>query len=148
MSDFRPDNGLNNCIYLRTAQLASARLRLYEYEFVDKNPPPVTADPGFEMGAVHSAELPYQFPNFSNTRKLDGPNLGVGAQGLSEQMLEYWTSFAATGVPVAREAPAWTPFESSSRVLRLDQGKVGYFDAATEHHCAFWRALYPDLLGR
>jgi para-nitrobenzyl esterase len=145
MSDFRPDNGLNNCIYLRTAELASRHVSVYEYEFADRNPPPVTQDPRFAMGAVHSAELPYQFPKFSNTSKLDGPALTAGAQRLWDQMIAYWTSFATSGVPRARDAPAWTPFETSSHILRLDQGTVDYFDAAAAHHCAFWKTLYPAL---
>ena len=148
MSDFRPDNGLNNCVYLRTAKLASQYVNVYEYEFADANPPPVTPDPGFEMGAVHSSELPYQFPHFSNTAKLDGPDLSAGAQTLSDEMLGYWTSFAATGVPSIPGGPAWTPYRSSSHILRLDQGKLVYFDAGEQHHCAFWEALYPDILGQ
>jgi len=148
MSDFRPDNGLNNCIYLQTAKLAAKYVRVYEYEFADPNPPPVTKDPGFEMGAVHSAELPYQFPHFSNTKALDGPDLSPGAQQLSELMLRYWTSFAAKGVPHARNTRAWTPFQNGTHVLRLDQGDIGYFDAATAHHCSFWQQLYPNLLSR
>jgi para-nitrobenzyl esterase len=146
MSDFRPDNGLNNCIYLQTAKLASKHVTVYEYEFADPNPPPVMQDPGFEMGAVHSAELPYQFPHFSNTKKLDGPDLSLGAQLLSDQMLEYWTSFAATGMPHARNTPAWTSFKTGSHVLRLDQRRVDYFDAAAAHHCSFWQKQYPALL--
>ena len=148
MSDFRPDNGLNNCIYLRTAELASKYVEVYEYEFVDQNPPLVTKDPGFEMGAVHSAELPYQFPKFSNTTKLDGHDLSTSAQKLSDQMVDYWTSFARSGVPRARSAPPWTSFESGSHILRLDEGTIDYFDASAAHHCAFWRRLYPSLLSR
>jgi para-nitrobenzyl esterase len=148
MSDFTPDNGLNNCVYLETAKLASKYIKVYEYEFADPNPPPVTEDPGFEMGAVHSSELPYQFPHFSNTSKLDGPDLSPGAQTLSDHMLRYWTSFAATGVPRDQEAIAWIPFETGSHIMRFDQGKIGYFDAAAEHHCSFWQELYPNLLSR
>jgi para-nitrobenzyl esterase len=148
MSDFRPDNGLNNCIYLETAKLASKYIKVYEYEFADPHPPPVTDDPGFEMGAVHSSELPYQFPHFSNTSKLDGPDLTPGAQTLSDHILRYWTSFAATGAPLDPNAIAWTPFQTGSHILRLDQGKIGYFDAAAEHHCPFWQKLYPGLLTR
>ena len=148
MSDFRPENGMNNCIYLQTAKLASRHVTVYEYEFADPDPPPVVKDPGFEMGAVHSAELPYQFRHFSNTKKLDGPDLSPGAQQLSERMLEYWTSFAATGVPRARGARAWTPFKTGTHILRLDQRDVDYFDATTAHHCPFWQQLYPALLSR
>jgi para-nitrobenzyl esterase len=98
------------------------------------------------MGAVHSAELPYEFPHFSNTKALDGPDLGSGAQQLSDTMLAYWTSFAKTEVPCAQGSPAWTPFSRGARVMRLDQASVRYFDATTTHHCVFWQKLYPALL--
>ena len=146
MSDYRPDNGLNNCGYLETARLASAHVPVFEYEFADPDPPPVTADPAFEMGAVHSAELPYQFPHFSNTTKLDGPDLAPASQRLASVMMQYWTSFAATGSPRAQGAPEWARFGSPTQVMRLKPGQVGYFDAAAEHQCGLWQQLYPDRL--
>jgi para-nitrobenzyl esterase len=146
MSDFTPTNGLNNCIYLQTAKLASKFVAVYEYEFADRSAPPVMPDPGFEMGAVHSAELPYEFPHFSNTTRLDGPDLTPPSQLLATQMLEFWTSFAAGGVPRAQGVAVWAPFQASGEVMRLDPGKVKPFDADEEHNCRFWHTLYPDLL--
>jgi para-nitrobenzyl esterase len=146
MSDFTPSNGLNNCLYLRTAELASRYVPVYEYEFTDAGAPPVTADPGFAMGAVHSSELPYFFPHFSNTSAMDGPPLSAGAETLASAMIDYWTAFARTATPTAPKNIAWTPFESSAHVLRLDQGPIEYFNAGAEHHCAFWRKLYPTLI--
>jgi para-nitrobenzyl esterase len=143
MSDYRPDNGLNNCGFLETGKLASAHGPVFQYEFADRDAPPVTENPGFEMGAVHSSELPYQFPGFSNTTRLDGPPLKPGSQRLATVMMAYWTSFAATGAPSARQSPVWTPFVSAARVMRLEPGKTGFFDAGAVHHCAFWRLLYP-----
>jgi para-nitrobenzyl esterase len=146
MSDFTPVNGLNNCLFLQTAKLASRYVAVFEYEFADARAPLVTADPGFEMGAVHSSELPYLFPHFSNTSKIDGPALTPGAQVLSDAMIDYWTAFARTGLPEAPGQVAWTPYQTSTRVLRLDQGSIHYFDAAATHHCDFWKRLYPRLL--
>jgi para-nitrobenzyl esterase len=98
------------------------------------------------MGAVHSAELPYQLPHFSNTTRLDGPDLKPASQLLATQMLEFCTSFAAAGVPRARGVTAWAKFQTSSDVMRLDPGKVGPFDADAEHNCRFWHTLYPEIL--
>src|SRR5690606_26214397 len=67
MSDFHPTVGLNNCIYLEQAKLMRKRMPVYELVFGDRDAPPVTTDPGFEMGAVHSSELPYFFPHYDNT---------------------------------------------------------------------------------
>jgi para-nitrobenzyl esterase len=146
MSDFTPTNGLNNCIDLEAAKLASKYVPVFEYEFADPNAPPVMDNPGFTMGAVHSAELPYHFPHFSNTSKLDGPDLAPGSQLLANQMMDYWTSFAATGKPLAGGAPVWKMFKTSSDVMRLEPGKMGAFDADVAHNCRFWHELYPTIL--
>jgi para-nitrobenzyl esterase len=145
-SDFTPKNGLNNCLYLKAARLSSKYVKVYEFEFADPFPPPVTADPGFEMGAVHSSELPYQFPGFSNTTKMDGPALSTGAQKLSDEMLTAWSRFAWNGTPQDKDLPIWKPFATPRDTMKFQQGKLGFFDADKEHHCTFWQTLYPELL--
>ncbi len=146
MSDFIPGGPLNNCLFLRTARLASRHAPVYQYEFTDRAAPPVMQDPGFEMGAVHSAELPYQFPNFTNKSIFNGPDLAPGSQRLAGQMAAYWGAFARTGRPRVRGLPAWNRFRSDKAVLRLDPDELGEFDAGAAHHCEFWRRLYPQAL--
>jgi para-nitrobenzyl esterase len=146
MSDFHPTVGLNNCIYLEAAKLIRKRVPVYELVFGDRDAPEVTSNPGFEMGAVHSSELPYFFPHFDNTGKVAGPDLKPSSLALAKQMMAYWMSFARTGKPVAKDSPAWPSFKSNADVMRFDPGKVGMFDAAAEHKCAFWKTLYPNIL--
>ena len=86
MSDFMPGGGLNSCLFLRTAWLASRWVPVYQYEFADDAAPPVMNDPGIELGAVHTSEMPYQFAGFSNTSVLDGPPLAARQQELARQM--------------------------------------------------------------
>lgn len=148
MSDFRLDVGLNNCIYLQTAKLASKYVKVYEYVFADRDAPPVTKNPGFEMGAVHASELPYQFPHFSDTAKVDAPALPEAQQKMAKQMMAYWTSFARNGVPVAQGAPVWEPFTADDKVFRFEPENLGSFDASSEHNCGFWKKLYPAVLTR
>jgi para-nitrobenzyl esterase len=146
MSDYMPGVGLNYCMFLKTADLAKAWAPVYQYEFADRAAPLVTGYAGFEMGAVHSAKLPYFFPNFSNKSKLDGPNLAAPSQALAEQMVAYWSAFVHTSKPSAPGAPDWAPYQSDASVLRLVPGATGTFNAGAEHNCSFWRGLYPDAL--
>ena len=148
MTDFTPVNGLNYCGFLETARLASAHVSVFQYEFADRAaPPPIAGTPPMEMGAVHSSELPYQFPGFSNTTKLDSPPLAAPSQALASTMMSFWTSFSATSVPKAPNMPTWPRFRTPADTMRLEPGHVALFDAGAEHHCGFWRELYPELLG-
>jgi para-nitrobenzyl esterase len=148
MSDFMPSGGLNSCLFLRTAWRASRFVPVYQYEFDDDAAPPVMKDPGFELGAVHTSEMPYQFPGFSNTSVLDGPPLAAPQQELARQMVAYWSSFVHTGRPASAGLPEWQPFAPSRQALRLKPGAVGMFDASGEHQCAMWERLYPQELAR
>lgn len=145
-SDFRSDVGINNCIYLETSKLIRKSAPVYAFVFGDRDAPPVTADPGFEMGAVHSSELPYQFPHFDNTTKIAGLDLKPASQKLADRMVAYWTSFAKTGRPSARRSPVWRPFRSDNMVMNLVPKGLGYFNASKAHYCKFWKTLYPDVL--
>lgn len=146
LSDFTPLNGLNNCLFLETGKLAAKYVPVYQYQFADAEAPPVTSDPGFPLGAVHSAELPLQFPGFSNTTKLDGPELKPGTALLAKQMLSLWMSFVKDGKPVAQGVPAWPTFHGGDEVLWLEPGRLHLIDGAALHHCGFWSDLYPSLL--
>jgi para-nitrobenzyl esterase len=120
---------------------------VYQYEFADRAAPPVMPDPGFELGAVHSAELPYFFPGFTNKRVFDGPVLAPDSQRLAGQMLAWWGAFARNGEPALPGLPAWERFRGEDAVMRLDVPAPVVFDAGREHQCAFWRSLYPEMLG-
>ena len=146
MSDFNPAIGLNNCIYLQTGKLMRKSVPVYQYVFADRTAPDVTENPGFEMGAVHSSELPYQFPHYDNTTKLAGQDLTPAQQKLADTMMALWTSFAKSGKPVASGSPAWPLFTSDSSVMRFDAGRAELFDAAVAHNCGFWKTLYPSIL--
>ena len=147
-SDFIPAGPLSNCLYLETARAASRYVPLYEYEFADRHAPPEMDDPGFEMGAVHAAELPYFFPHISHNSKVNGPDLEPPSQPVSRAMVAYWSSFAHTGRPSADGLPIWPRYRADADVMRFEPGEIHTFDAATEHHCAFWQRLYPATLPR
>ena len=61
--------------------------------------------------AFHASELPYVFGTFEATPPLwPRPPATAVERGLSEAMLDYWTSFARSGTPSAAHAPAWPAF--------------------------------------
>ena len=153
MSDFNPTVGINNCLYLRTAEAFSRYAPVYQFEFADRNAPvlgvgiPAQPDPGMELGAVHSSEINYLFPRYSNTSRIDAPELNHESQKLADQMVAYWTSFASTGVPSAPESPAWPKYSKPNTVMLLEPGKTGLYNARQQHKCEFWESMYPKRLG-
>jgi para-nitrobenzyl esterase len=145
-SDFLPGSALSNCLYLQMAGDASRFVPLYEYEFADSHAPPEMDDPGFDMGAVHAAELPYFFPHISHNSKINGPDLEPPSQQLSAAMVAYWSSFAHTGKPAPAGLPEWPRYRTSADVMRFEPGEVHPFDAAAAHYCGFWRRHFPGVL--
>jgi len=162
MSAFRPDIGINQCLYLETARLLSRHVPVYQWEFADRRTPmlgvamPIQPDPGFPLGAAHSAELNALFPNFSNTVAMSAPDLAPASQALADRIVASWARFIRTGNPGAEPGsvqsgaaapPAWKPYAEGATTMRFEPGDIRPVDLAAEDQCAFWRSLYPDRFG-
>ena len=158
MSDFTPAMAINNCLYLHTADafLAYGKARslsfpLYEYEFSDPDAPVMGVGiakpyPPFAMGPVHSAMLNYLFPQMSNTKAIDAPELSVPAEVLGDQMVHYIAQFVHSATTEVDGLPVWPVYVGGSTVMNFVPGNSHVYDANQQHHCAFWAALYPDRL--
>ena len=152
ISDFNPVAGLNNCGYLRTAGAFSEHTTLYAWEFADPKAPVLGVgiakgkDPGMKLGAVHSSELNYLFPNLSNTSAIDGPDLKPESQKLADILVMVWSGFARSGNPATASVPAWqsyTNYGPGQQVMRFESpDQITFYDAYAAHQCAFWRDLY------
>ncbi|MFI1018425.1 carboxylesterase/lipase family protein [Streptomyces sp. NPDC020965] len=125
-----------SCPTLATQRALAAHTDAYGYEFADPDPPNVTGvtAPSVPHAAGHATDLPFLFePGGANLLTTPAQRL------LSARMIDYWTSFARHGEPVARGGPRWRPAtESSSAALRLAPARIGPVDLAREHRCALW----------
>jgi len=70
------------------------------------------------LHAFHASELPFVFGTPARTTPL-WPRIPdtVRERMLSDAMLDYWTSFAATGRPAAKKAAAWSPYASNGSYM-------------------------------
>lgn len=151
LSDHQTAVGISNCLYLRTSDALLDHVpAIYQFEFADPAAPVLGVgiakgmDPGFPLGAVHSSELGYLFPGYSNTSALDGPALAPASRELADRMVEAWAAFAGTGAPRAAGLPYWQAHVRGGRnVMLLTPGATAPHDAAAAHRCAFWESVYP-----
>lgn len=70
------------------------------------------------LHGFHASELPFMFGTFDKTPPL-WPRIPdtKAERTLSDAMIEYWTSFAKDGKPVAEDAPVWAPFGPDHRYM-------------------------------
>ncbi|MGE2726851.1 carboxylesterase/lipase family protein [Mycolicibacterium pulveris] len=130
-------DGLFACVADRMADaLADDDQSVYSYEFDDPNAPapePLRAAP-FPVGAGHSLELRYLFDVGG------APPLTPAQQRLSEQVIDYWSQFVATGSP----GPRWPEVGDDAAGARMTLHPDGNRVVATfeeRHQCPFWATL-------
>ncbi len=80
----------------------------YLYQFTWELDNPLTRD----LGSFHGLELPYVFGNMDMFERF-GLDPGEGDLSLSDAMMDYWTSFARSGVPSSEGRPAWPSYQPS-----------------------------------
>ena len=145
MTDFMPGLGITHCLMLESGRLLARFTPVSEWEYADRTAPvrgvsiPILPDPGFVLGAAHSAELNALFPGFSNTAAMTAPDLSPTSQALADRIVVSWRGFM-------RGRAAGTNAQSR-KVMRFEPGHVRLIDAWTEYQCDFWRSQYPAYFG-
>jgi para-nitrobenzyl esterase len=134
-------DGIFSCSALHIAQDVAAQPgeAVYQYQFADPSPPGSGLDPLMPLGDFHGSELPYLF---SQSQGLPSPTLTAAQQGLSDQMISYWTTFARTGDPNTPGTPAWPAFTTGSPHIQelTSQGSAPLPGStfSADHHCQLW----------
>lgn len=72
------------------------------------------------LHAFHASELPYMFGTIDRTTpRWPAIPQTASERAFSDAMLDYWTSFARDGKPVATAGPAWPAFGTRETYLHL-----------------------------
>lgn len=72
------------------------------------------------LTGFHASEVPFVFGTFAATPP-NWPRIPdeAGQRRIAGAMLDYWTSFARTGRPIAAGAPEWRPFGAGRAFMRF-----------------------------
>ena len=129
-------DGLFACVADRLADSLSSAEPVYSYVFADAGAPapePLRAAP-FPVGAGHSLELRYLFDMGG------APQLSPDQQRLSDEMIDYWSRFVATGSP-GSGWPAYEQGNTGERMSLQPGGNRVTTDFEQAHRCPFWAEL-------
>jgi para-nitrobenzyl esterase len=95
-----------------------AALGLPAYLYLWDHPYPAADNAG--LHAFHASELPFVFGNFDSTPPLWPKVESTEDQvAMSRALIDYWTSFARTGRPIATTAPDWPAFDNSGAFMHF-----------------------------
>lgn len=92
----------------------AAYLYLFDHQYPAEVP--------LHLEAFHASELPYEFGLIGQgTLPKNWPKMpdDAGERAISEAIMDYFTSFARTGKPVAAGEPAWKPFAEGEAFMEI-----------------------------
>ena len=118
---------------------------VYAYEFRDRTAPSYFPEFSYPMRAYHTSELQFLFPLFRGGQGTAHP-LSPAQEKLSDQMVDYWTTFARSGTPErsgARTPPPWARYSEEKdnfQSLELPEPRAadGY---GKTYDCALWDTI-------
>jgi para-nitrobenzyl esterase len=134
-------DGVFACVGERMSDDLARVGSVYAYEFNDRDAPAPESmhTLPFPVGASHSFELRFLF-DIGGAEPLDSAQ-----QTLSDQMIDYWSRFVASGSPHAAGQPDWPALSAGGTnqpwmSLQPDGSRI-ITDFDETHQCSFWANL-------
>lgn len=133
------------CPTARVSRQLAQGAPVYQYEFADVTGPPAESlrnqNTDYDFGATHTNDLQYLFRHNGREAPFDAEE-----QQLSRQMIQYWSSFVAHGVPRAPGLPDMAdqrvrPGEVTVLQTASAGGPRPAGDFTAAHHCTLWDAV-------
>ena len=128
----------------RKSEQGGAPVYLYNFGYKSELKVPGT---DYEFGSMHAMDIAFKFYNVAATKGLDGTDI-PGMAGSREErfqasrnMCNYWTSFAASGVPSAEGQPQWKPYDLNTRTTMRIDSKCAVIDDRYASELAMWREI-------
>ena len=118
----------------RQAQQSGRNTYLYWFEYL----PP---DADLLPGVPHGGEVPYVFGNLEHRERVGNPPVTTADRVFSNQVQEFWVSFAREGRPSAHGIEPWTSIANKNNWMAL--GEVsGMRPNLLMERMAFWMQHY------
>ena len=125
-------------------RLISQSVPTFAYEFADENAARLIepADPFMPLGAPHTSELPFLWPNLIGAGGVP-ETLTASEASLSSDMSTAWTNFASSGDPNGPGAAPWPTYDAASdQFHEFVPGGTTTSGAFTgDHKCGVWEPL-------
>jgi len=135
------------CTARRVDRLLRQQVATYGFEFADENAPFYFPAASFPFGAAHTLEMQYLFPLFHGGQGVPKP-LNPAQEQLSDDMVSYWTRFAATGNPNSDGTPAWPRFTANQEQIQSlrppASAPISAEAFGEDHKCKFWDSVEGD----
>ena len=141
--------GMKSCVARLLDRQWSRYVPVYAYEFDDRTAPSYFPDLSYPMRAYHTAELQYLFPLFRGGQGTSHP-LNDAQQKLSDQIVDYWATFARSGDPnrgsteeLPKQLPTWQRYSAETdNFLALNSPEPKMADGyGKANDCALWDSV-------